>query len=95
MAKQSSIYWRNKRGSNCPTEFSLCTNHDSFIALSFVYFGILYNLKSTLQETGEISYVIDILFSLMYSRMVLMVVYWRHRMLLDANGSVSMLMNVD
>ena len=31
----------------------------------------------------------------MYSRMVLMVVYWRYGMPFDANGCVSMLINVD
>ena len=96
---QSLKYWRNKRGSNCRTEFSLCinydsfisfslyisechitlnrpckirdsncliefslcTNYDSFILLSFTHFGIPYNLKSALQQTGEISCVIEIL----------------------------------
>ena len=94
IAKQSLKYWRNKRGSNCLTEFSLCTNCDSFIPLSFMHFGIPYNLKSTLQQTREISCVIEILFSLMYSRMVLMVVCCRYRMPFDANGCVSTLMNV-
>ena len=94
MAKQSSTYWRNKRGSNCLTEFSLCTNYDSFVPLSFIHFGIPYNLKSTLQQTEEVSCVIEILLSLMYSRMVLMVVFCRYRIPFDANGCVSMLMNV-
>ena len=31
----------------------------------------------------------------MYTRMVLMVVYWRYRMPFDANGCVSTLVNVD
>ena len=94
IAKQSSKYWRNKRGSNCLTEFSLCTNYDSFILLSLIHFGIPYNLKSTLQQTREISCVIEILFSLMYSRMVLMVVCCRYRMHFDANGCLSTLMFV-
>ena len=93
IAKQSSKYWRNKRGSNCLTEFSLCTNYDSFVPLSFIHFGIPYNLKSTLQQIEEVSYVIEILLSLKYSRMVLMVVYWRYRMPFDANGYISTLMN--
>ena len=53
------------RGSNCLTESSLCSNYDSFIPLSFIHFGIPYNLKSTLRRTGEISCVIEILFFLM------------------------------
>ena len=84
IAKQSSKYWLNKRGSNRLTEFSLCTNYDSFIHLSFIHFGIPYNFKSTLQQTKEISCVIEILFSLMYSRMVSMVVCWRSLMLMVA-----------
>ena len=92
VAKQSSKYWRNKRGSNCRTEFSLCTNYDSFIPLSCVHLGIPYNLKLTLQQTGEISCVIELLFSLMYSRMVLMVVCCCYRMPFDVNGCVSTLM---
>ena len=83
------------RGSNSLTEFSLCTNYDSFIPLSFIHFGIPYNLKSTLQQTEKVSSVIEILSSLMYSRMVLMVVCWRYGMPFDANGCVSTLMNVD
>ena len=55
-----------RKGSNCLTEFSLCTNYDSVIPLSFIHFGIPYDLKSTLQQTREISCVIEILFSLMY-----------------------------
>ena len=94
IAKQSSKYWRNKRGSNCLIEFSLCTNYDSFIPLSFIHFGIPYNLKSTLQHTGEIPCQIEILFSLMYNRMVLMVVCCRYRMPFNANSFVSTLMNV-
>ena len=39
--------------------------------------------------------VIEILLSLMCSRMVLMVVCWRYGMLFDANGCVSTLINVD
>ena len=31
----------------------------------------------------------------MYSRMVLMVVYWRYRMPINANGRISPLVNVD
>ena len=31
----------------------------------------------------------------MYSRMVLMVVYWRYRMPFQTNGSVSTLVNID
>ena len=31
----------------------------------------------------------------MYTRMVVMVVSWRYRMLFDANGSMSTLVNVD
>ena len=65
IAKQSPDCWRNKRGSNCLTEFSLFTNYDNFIPLSFIHFGIPYNLKSTLQQNGEVSCVIEILFSLM------------------------------
>ena len=42
----------------------------------------------------EISCLIEILLSLVYSRMVLMVVCWRYRMPFDANGCVPMLMNV-
>ena len=94
IAKQSSKYRRNKRGSNCLTESSLCTNYDSFIPLSFIHFGIPYDLKSTLQQTGEISCVIEVLFSLMYIRMVLMVVCYRYRMRFDTNGCVSTLINV-
>ena len=82
------------RGSNSLTEFSLCTNYDSFIPLSFIQFGIPYNLKLTLQQTGKTSYVIEIKFSLTYSRMVLMVVCCRYRMPYDANGCVSTQMNV-
>ena len=95
MAKQSWTYWRNKRGSNGLTEISLCTNYDSFISLSFIHFGIPYNFNSTLQQTGEISCPIEILLSLKYSRMVLMVVCCRYRMALDTNGCVSTLMNVN
>ena len=94
IAKQSSKYWQNNRGSNCLTKFSLCRNYDSFIPLSFIHFGIQYNLKSTRQQTGEIFCIIEILFSLKYSRMVLMVVCCRYRMPFDANGCVSTLMNV-
>ena len=94
IAKQSSKYRRNKRGSNCLTESSLCTNYDSFIPLAFIRFGIPYNLKSTLQQTKEVSSVIEILLSLMYKRMVLMVVCWCYRMPLDANGTVSTLTNI-
>ena len=93
-AKQSSKYWRNKRGSNCLTEFSLRTNYDSFIPLSFIHFGIPYSLKPTRQPTGEISCVIEILFSLMHSRVVLMVVCCRYRMPFDANACISTLMSV-
>ena len=94
MPEQSSTYWRNKRGSNCLTEFSLCTNYDSFIALTFIHFWILYNLKSTLQQTREISWVVEILLSLMYSRMMLIVIFWRYRISFDANSCVSTLMKV-
>ena len=94
MAKQSSKYRRNERDSKCLTEFSLCTNSDSFIPLSFIPFGIPYDLKSILQQTGEISYVIEILFNLMYTRMVLMVVCCRYRMPFDSNSCVSSLMIV-
>ena len=69
-------------------------NYDSFIPLSFIHFEIPYNLKLTLQHTEEVSSVIEILLSLMYSRMVLMVVCWCYRMPFDANGRVSTLMNV-
>ena len=93
MAKQSSICWRNKRDSNCLTEFSLCTNY-IFIPLTFIHLGILYNLKSTLQQLGETFCVVEILFSQMYSRMVLMVVCCRYRTSFDANGFVCTLMNV-
>ena len=85
---------RSKRGSNCLTGFSLCNNYDSFIPLSLIHFRIPYNLKSELQQTGEISCVIEFLFSLMYSIMVLIVVCWRYRMPLDANGCVSTLRNI-
>ena len=68
-------------------------DYDSFIPLSFIHFGIPYNLKSTLQYTGEISCVIEILFSLMYCRTVLMVVCCRYRMLFDVITCVSTLMN--
>ena len=94
IAKQSWKYWRNKRGSNCLTEFSKCTNYDSFIPLSFIHFGIPYNLQPTLQQTGKISCAIEILFSLMYNGMVWMVVCCRYRMPFDANGCVSTLMKV-
>ena len=94
IAKQSLKYRRNKRDSNCITEFNLCTNYDSFIPLSLIHFGIPYNLKSTLHKTEQVSSVIEILLSLMNSRMVLMVVCWPYRMPLDANGCVSTLMNV-
>ena len=94
IAKQSSKYWRNKRGSNGLTEISLCTNYDSFIPLSFIHFGIPYNFNSTLQQTGEISCLIEILLSLKYSRMVLMIVRCRYRMPLDTNGWVSTPKNV-
>ena len=94
IAKQSSKYWLSKRNSNCRTEFSLCTNYDSFIPLSFIHFEIPQNLKSTLQQTGEISCIIEISFSLKVSTMVLMVVYWRYRMPLDVNGCVSRLMHI-
>ena len=52
-----------------------------------------YNLKSTVQQTEEMSCAIEILLSLMYSRMVLMVVCCRYRMPFDGNGCVSTLMN--
>ena len=94
IAKQSSKYRRNKRGSNCLTESSLCTNYDSFTPLSFIHFRIPYNLKSTLQQTRVTSCIIEILFSLMYGRMVLMVVCWRYRIPLVANGCVSAPMKV-
>ena len=94
IAKQSSKYWQNKRSSNCLTEFSLRANYDSFTPLSFIHFGIPHNLKSSLQETGEISCVIEILFSLIYSRMVLMIVCWRYWMPFDANGRRSTLTNI-
>ena len=95
MAKQSWTYRRNKRGSNGLTEINLCTNYDSFIPLSFIHFGIPYNFNSTLQQTREISWSIEILLSLKYSRMVvLMVVCCRCRQPLDTNGCVSALMNV-
>ena len=42
----------------------------------------------------EISWVIEILFYLMCSRMVLMVVCCRYRMPFDANGCVTTLMNI-
>ena len=69
-------------------------NYDSFIPLSLIHFGIPYNLKSTLHKTEQVSSVIEILLSLMNSRIVLMVVCWPYRMPLDANGCVSTLMNV-
>ena len=72
--KQSSKYWRYGKGSNCQTESSLCTNYDSFIPLSFIHFGIPYNLKPTLQQTEEISSVIEILLSLMYSRIIMVLI---------------------
>ena len=53
-----------------------------------------HNLKSTLQQTGEMSCAIEILLFLMYSRMVLMVECCRYRMPFDANGCLSTLMNV-
>ena len=77
-----------------PLQEYVCTNYDSFTPLSFIHFGIPYNLKSTLQQTEVVSSVIEILLTLMYSRMVLMVVCWCYRMPLDANGCVSTLMNV-
>ena len=102
MAKQSSTNLQNKRSSNCLTEFSLCINDDSFIPLSFINVGIPSNLKSTQQQTGEISCVNEILFSIMYCRRVLMVVCWRYRSYygvieghFNANGCVSTLMNDD
>ena len=94
MAKQSWTYWRNRRDSNGLTEISLCTNYDSFISLSFIHFGIPYNFNSTLQQTGEISCLIEILLSLKFSRMVLMVFCYRYRMSLNTNGCVSTLINV-
>ena len=39
--------------------------------------------------------MIDILLSLMYSRMMLMVICWCYRMPFDANGCISMLVSVD
>ena len=94
IATQLSKYWRNKRCSNCLTKFNLCTNYDNFIAISFINFGIPYNLKSTLEQTGELSCVIEILFSLKYSRMVLMVVCCRYRIPFDVYGYVCTKMNV-
>ena len=49
---------------------------------------------SALQQTGEISCIIETLFSLMYSTMVSIVAYWRYGMPLDAGGCVSTLMNL-
>ena len=43
----------------------------------------------------EISYLIEILLSLMYSRMVLMVVCWHYRMPFDANGCIFTQVDVD
>ena len=61
MVKQSSTL-------KCPKELSLFTNFESFTPLSFKCVGIPYDLKSTLQQTGQLPCLIDILFSLMYSR---------------------------
>ena len=87
-------YWRNKISSNCQMKCSLCTNYDSFIPLSFIHFVIRHNLKWTLRQTSEIFGVFEILFFLMYCRMVLTVVCYRFRMLFDADGRLSTLTNV-
>ena len=68
--------------------------YDSLIPLSFMLFGIPHNLKSTVQQTGEISGVFEILFSLMYSRMVLTIACCRFSMPFDANGRVFTLMSL-
>ena len=94
IAKQSSKYWQNKSGSNCLTEFRLCTNYDRFIPSSLIHFGIPYNLKSVLQQTGEMFDVIEILFYQIYMEMLLMIVCCRYRMPFDANGCISTLMIV-
>ena len=52
---------------------------------------IPYNLKLILQQTRQLCRVTEILLSLMYSGMVLMVVCWHF---FHANGCISMLMNV-
>ena len=49
-------------------------------------------LMNSLRET---SCLIEILLSLMYSRIVLMVICWCYGMPFDANGCVSTLVNVD
>ena len=67
---------------------------DSLIPLSFKHVRVPCSLKSTLQQAAQMSCVIEILFSLMNSGMVLMVVCWRYWTPVDANGYVSMLMNV-
>ena len=40
----------------------LFVNFDSFIPLSVILVGILYNLKSTFQQTGQIACISEILF---------------------------------
>ena len=51
--------------------------------------------QAIIGNAREISCVIEILLSHMYSRMVLMVVCWRYGMPFDGNGCVSTLGNVD
>ena len=51
-------------------------------------------LSRPFQQTGEIFCVSEILYSLMYARMVLMVLFWRSRRPIDAHSWVSRLMNV-
>ena len=82
----------------CVNEFEVGVNNSIFSGNEqqkvYIYIYIPSNVKSTLQQIGETFCAMEILFSLMYSRMVLMVVCCRYRMPLDANGCVSTLLKV-
>ena len=74
-----------------PTSNSLTRKYIYFIQSAFISVGTQpYASKRILkrQQTREISCYIEILLSVMYCRMVLMVVCWLYRMPFDANGCV-------
>ena len=70
MAKQSSTYWRNERGSKGLTEFSLCTNCLMLCGQSETHFPIqMANIQGTTMQTMKI-FQLKLLFLFFKTRLV-------------------------
>ena len=68
-------------------ELNLLTVRSTHVRISYIP-------KSTIQQIGKMCCIIEILFSLFYKRIVLMVVCWCYWKQFNRNGFVSMLMNI-